>query len=249
MSLLALQRNFQDWLTNESTDASARFGVQARAGLAVYLNNYRAQLMTCLAESFPAVRSWLGDPQFNATAATHIDRAPPHAWTLDAYASGFPETLDVLHPGQPHVGELARLELALAAAFVGPDAAAVDTTALGDVDWDGAIIVLAPTFVMLPVTTNVCAIWSAISAQEPVPMPQSLPEGSRIAVWRKQLTPSFRAVTSEEAVALGQARDGRCFGDICASLVQRMGEGPGIDAAGAMLAQWLAEGSIVRIRN
>lgn len=45
MSLLDLQRDFQSWLKTESNEVAARFGEPSRAGLAVYLNNYRAQLL------------------------------------------------------------------------------------------------------------------------------------------------------------------------------------------------------------
>ena len=60
MNLLNLQRDFQSWLRTESAEAAERFGAPARAGLAVYLNNYRSQLLACLTESFPAVRAWVG---------------------------------------------------------------------------------------------------------------------------------------------------------------------------------------------
>jgi hypothetical protein len=247
VNLLSLQEDFRSWLTTESADSSARLGEQARAGLAVYLNNYRSQLIACLAESFPAARCWLGAPQFDAAAATHIDRSPPHAWTLDAYAAGFPATLEELYPAEPLVTELARLELALAAAFIGTDAAPIDTATMGGVDWDSAVIHLAPTLAMLPVTTNVAAIWSAISAGEPPPTAERLSDVMRIVIWRKNFTPMFRTALPHEAGVLGQVSEGQTFGAICAALVERLGEDPGTTAAAKMLAQWLGDGLIAGI--
>ena len=81
MSLLALQRDFRGWLTAESPEAATRLG--DGPGLAVYLNTYRAQLMACLAESYPILHAWLGDAAFEGACATHIDDTPPHGWTLD----------------------------------------------------------------------------------------------------------------------------------------------------------------------
>jgi hypothetical protein len=107
MNLAALQRDMRSWLTVEARDAAARFGERAEPGLAVYLNNYRGQLMTCLSESFATVRAWLGEAAFDAAAAMHIDRLPPHNWTLDAYSLEFPDTIDALYPEDPEVGELA----------------------------------------------------------------------------------------------------------------------------------------------
>ena len=48
MSLLALQRDMRAWLICEDTPAAKRLGVDAAAGLRVYQNNYRAQLVACL---------------------------------------------------------------------------------------------------------------------------------------------------------------------------------------------------------
>ena len=92
MTLLDVQRSFRHWLTVESDEAATRLGVAAAPGLAVHLNTYRSQLLSCLGETFGAVRAWLGDTAFEAAAAIHVDRVPPSSWTLDAYARDFPET-------------------------------------------------------------------------------------------------------------------------------------------------------------
>jgi hypothetical protein len=76
MNLLALQTGLRDWLTAE--EAPALKAPNREAGLSVYLNNYRAQLMACLRESYPTLHAWLGDDAFDAAAAAqHIDRSPP----------------------------------------------------------------------------------------------------------------------------------------------------------------------------
>jgi hypothetical protein len=249
MSLLALQRDFQTWLTSESAEIAVRFGERAHAGLAVYLNNYRSQLLACLATSFPTVRAWIGDRAFDGAAATHIDSVPPQGWTLDAYALDFPQTLDSLYPRDREIAELARLERDLAVAFVGPDATPVDPAALGNIDWDSAVLHFVPTFALLRVTTNVGAIWSAINAQQNPPPSVHLPEPASIAIWRDHLVPTFRTVTAEEAAILEQARSGQRFGAICANLVECLGEERGPAIAGSMLSQWLADRLIVHISD
>ena len=103
MSLLGMQRDFRAWLAEESEEAAERMGAKARPGLGVYLNNYRAQLVECLSESFERVRLWLGEERFLAIVAAHIDLTPPHAWTLDAYANGFPDTLERLFANDPEI--------------------------------------------------------------------------------------------------------------------------------------------------
>src|SRR5579862_9673932 len=244
MSLAALQRDFRSWLVAESADAAAQFGERAQSGLGVYLNNYRGQLMACLAESFPAVRSWLGDSAFEGACATHIDRRPPHGWTLDAYAIEFPDTLDVLYGDDPEVAELARLERDLGLAFVGRDSGALSLSAVAVVDWDNASLAMVPTFSLLSVTTNAIAIWSAIREEQTPPAAAMLDEPAVIAIWRKEYSPTFRTLDPVEARAIFMASDGRPFGAICAAVVHEVGEIDGPQVAGSLLGRWITEGMI-----
>jgi hypothetical protein len=247
--LAALQRDFRSWLTVEAADAAARFGESAQSGLAVYLNNYRGQLMACLTEGFPAVRAWLGDAAFDAAAAAHIDRRPPHSWTLDAYAIEFPDTLDALYPEDPEVAEIARLERDLSLACVGRDGGVLSLAAMANIDWDGAILAAVATFSLLSVTTNAAAIWSAINSEQPPPAAVILDEPAVIAIWRKQYSPTFRTLDSVEARAILMVADGRTFGEICAAVVHEVGEVDGPRAAGKLMGRWIAEGMIGSIGN
>jgi hypothetical protein len=249
MTLAALQRDFRSWLTIEATDAAARFGERARPGLAVYLNNYRGQLMACLAESFATVRAWLGEAAFDGAAATHIDRLPPHSWTLDAYALEFPDTIDVLYPEDPEVGDLARLERDLGLAFVGRDSESLNLAAMAHIDWSTTILKLVPTFSLLPVTTNAAAIWSAIQTEETPPAAAVLDIPAVIAVWRKEDSPTFRTLGPMEARGIFMVTDGRTFGDICATIADEVGEVDGPQVAGNLLGRWINEGIIGSIQN
>jgi hypothetical protein len=244
MSLAMLQRDFRSWLVVEAADAAARFGERAQAGLAVYLNNYRGQLMACLTESFPTVRAWLGDAAFEGAAATHIDRQPPSGWTLDAYAIEFPDALDVLYPDDPEVADLARLERDLALVFVGRDADALSLAAIAATDWESAILAMVPTFSLLSVTTNAAAIWSAIKSERTPPAAVILEEPAMIAIWRTEYSPTFRTLEPVEARAILMASDGRTFGAICVAVVQEIGEVDGPRVAGGLMGRWITEGMI-----
>jgi hypothetical protein len=239
MSLLALQHGFRDWLTREADHVASRCVRHGGAGLAVYLNNYRAQLMACLTESYGGVRAWLGDAAFDAAAATHIDRVPPSSWTLDDYMLDFPDTLADLYPHDPEVSELARLELALASLFTVPDHRPVDPAGLAAIDWDRATLRFVPGLQLRPVATNAGAIWSAIMRGETPPPAQRLAAGAAILVWREGFTPTFRTVVPAEAKALDLLQRGGSFGTLCAWLVAEHGEAEGPGLAGSYLAQWL----------
>lgn len=247
MSLLQLQRDFRAWIAEESTEAAERIGPGARPGLAVYQNNYRASLIACLSETFERVRLWIGEQRFLSTAAAHIDLTPPHAWTLDAYARGFPGTLERLFGEEPEVAELGWLDLALSEAFVGPDADPVDPGMLGAVDWDNAVLRLTPTLTTHRFDTNAAAIWSALSAEEMPPPVEQLPGPVLMIVWRKHFTACYRAAEPGEALALDLfAQDAR-FSAICAGLIEAHGEDRGVAMAGALLGQWIADGLLVGV--
>lgn len=246
MSLLALQQDFRNWLMAEAPDAAARLGEGARPGLAIYINNYRGQLMACLADTYPVLQAWLGHAAFDAAAAAHIDSLPPHDWTLDAYGLDFPSTVAALYPGDPEAGDLAGLERDLGLAFVGPDGEQLDLTTLADIDWDCAVLDLVPTFRLLRMQTNAAAIWSAINSGETPPAAVTLASPAVIALWRSGFTPRFRPLAPLEAAALAMALEGRTFAEICAAVAAAVGEDLGPSKAGGFLAQWIGEGMIHR---
>jgi len=247
MSLIQLQRDMRAWLTCEDADAAARFGEAAAPGMRVYQNNYRAQLAACLEESFEHTRDWIGGAAFHRAVVAHVDRLPPSSWTLDAYARDFPATLEILYLAEPEVAELAWLEAALGEAFVTTDADAVSAGELGDVDWDRATLRITPTLDLGSLTTNAPAIWSALAAGEVPPAVEFLPEPGAILVWRHDNVALFRAIDQYEHQALLSARAGMSFAKLCDLMVEAFGRDVGIDRAGGMLGQWLADGLIVGI--
>jgi hypothetical protein len=247
MNLLALQTGLRDWLTAE--EAPALKAPNREAGLSVYLNNYRAQLMACLRESYPTLHAWLGDDAFDAAAARHIDRSPPRSWTLDAYGLGFPDTVRDLYPRDAEVGDLAALECALAQAFIAPDSPPLDPASLAEIDWDRARLRFIPALALLPASSNAGAIWSAIAQGETPPAAQQLPQPGAILVWREGFTPAFRTLEATEARALEALQEGCDFGALCTMLVAREGETSGPQIAGTYLAQWLADAIIAQISD
>ena len=137
MTLLALQSQFRDWLKIGSEEQADLFPMAVRSGLDIYQNNYRAQLATCLEESFPVTLAWLGGEAFHVAVVAHVEAVPPSSWTLDLYPRDFPATVRNLYPDDPEITDLAVLELALGEAFVALDTPPLAAD-LGSVDWDVA---------------------------------------------------------------------------------------------------------------
>jgi hypothetical protein len=244
MSLLALQRDFRGWLCGEQDAVAAHIGPNAQEGLHVYQNNYRAQLVACLEESFAQTRAWIGEGPFQAAVVTYIDTNPPSSWTLDAYGRDFPAMLAAQYPNDPEIGELAWLENVLGEAFVGPDAPTMTVADAAKVDWDRAVLHFSPTLDHHPAATNAAAIWSALSQDWMPPATELLPEPGAMLVWRDGQVSRFRTIDQRELHALLLARGGMAFPTLCATLADVYGEHDGIALAGAFLGRWIGDGLI-----
>lgn len=247
MSLLDLQRDMRAWLHREDEAIVRRLGADAGPGLRAYLNNYRAQLATCLEEGFARTRDWIGGEAFHQAVVEHVDRVPPSSWTLDAYPRDFPATLELLYPADPEVAELAWLDMALGEAFVGADAVPLVEADLAGVDWDRAVLRFTPTLDVADLITNATAIWSALAAGDAPPAVEALPEPGAMIVWRHEQVSRFRAIDQHERHALLVMRQGLSFSALCAAMVETHGDDDGIMRAGRMLGQWLADGLVVAI--
>lgn len=245
MKLAALQQDFRAWLTTAATDAVDRIGPDTAAGLAVYQNTYRAQLVGCLETSYPRVREWMGDEAFLAAAMAHIDAYPPHAWTLDAYADGFDKSLTALYPDNPDLHELAWIEHAMSLSFVAADAAPLP--ALDGVDWEAASLRLAPSLRLRSATTNAQQLWIALNDDEPVPGSEMLGASVGLIVWRREFGCYLRQVDALELEALNFVREDGRFDALCGWLIDRLGETDGIARAGEFLANWLGNGIVTDI--
>lgn len=246
MNLAQFQSTFCHWLVSASDESAELLGNKS-AGLAVYQNNYRAQLVGCLEQAFPNLRRWVGEEAFLAASISHIDQHPPHAWTLDAYPEGFHQTLSALFPNNPDVHELAWIESSLNEAFVAADARPLPLEALASVDWDTASLQLTPSLRCHELTTNAEAIWCALWQQTPVPEATMLAEAGGLLVWRRQFISRLRQVDALEFQAVVHLRGDGSFAGLCEFLVGRLGEEEGVARAGELLAGWIASELVVGV--
>ncbi len=253
MSLIELQRGLRDRiLSGDPTFAAPDFAAQvaplpgapAETRLQVYHHAYRAQLVACLRDSFEKTRAWLGDDAFETAARHHIEAHPPWSWTLGDYGPDFPATLNGLYPGDPEVAELGWLDWSLRRAFDGPDAEPISQEALAAVDWDAAVLILAPTLAVGEVTTNCAAIWGAIAEGQTPPPAARLPAPAAVRVWRLGLSPHYRTIEPAEREALAMVAAQAPFGQVCAMLSEGLEEAKAAQSIGALLGTWLQDGLI-----
>jgi hypothetical protein len=249
MNLSELQHDFRQWLVTSSDKVEQHLHERASHGLAVYQNNYRAQLVGCLEVSYPLLLSRMGVDSFRQIAVAHIDDHPPHAWTLDAYGADFGRTLRERLPNHPDLHELAWMEWALSEAFVAPDNAPLSQDALAQVDWDTARLTLNPSLREHIATTNAYAVWTALQDGAEAPGSVMLDATAGSVAWRRGFSCQLRQIDATEFAALSALREDDRFASLCDDLVDHLGEEAGIAKAGALLAEWIAAGIVVDIRG
>ena len=205
------------------------------SGIDIYRNNYRSQLHASLEDTFGHLHRWLGETAFRRAAECHIDRSPPHSWTLDAYGRDFPETLRELFPSDPEVFELAWLELAMAEAFVAADAEPLGLEQLAQIDWNKARLRFVPSLRLGEAATNAWAIWEALESDVSPPASAMFSTSHGYVVWRRSLVSQFRVVEGWQYRAISELRGGMSFAEVCEVLAAELGEDGAAAAAGELL--------------
>ncbi len=101
----------------------------------VYRNNVIVTAMDALGDTFPAVRTLVGDDFFRATARVFFEQSPMHSPLLFRYGESFGAFLDTFPPAGsvPYLGDVARLEFARLQAYHAADAAPLSIAALGEI--------------------------------------------------------------------------------------------------------------------
>jgi hypothetical protein len=249
MTLVDLQRDFRQWLVSGSEPAARRIPGAHGAGLEVYQNNYRAQLVGCLEASYPLLRARMGESAFLHLAVRHINIHPPHDWTLDAYADHLETTLEILFPDNPDLHELAWTEHALGTAFVAADAEPISASDLAAVDWDTVRLALTPSLRTRRVTTNAAEVWRALSAGTDAPEAAMLDDAGAVVVWRSGYVSCLRETDELEAEALAALQQHGSFAALCDMLAGRLGEEDGMARAATLLAGWIGAGLVTGIRG
>lgn len=238
MSLLARQNAFLAEIASADQDGRA----PSSTGTEIYRNAYRGRLLGALETSFERTRRWVGAVAFTTAACHYILTRPPCSWSLDLYGSDFPDLLGDLFADDPEVAELAWLEWHMQSAFAALDAPQLDAADLASGDhapgyWDDLRFDLAAGFATRPITTNVCALWNALSeGDEEFSVTRTA--DNNLIVWRQGQSPRFRNVDEAECLALASFAHGGTLGDLA--------QEHSADGLGAWLAHWLGEGLLAR---
>nr|WP_315458066.1 DNA-binding domain-containing protein [uncultured Sphingorhabdus sp.] len=234
----------QKWLETGDAEFAMQFGDAARAGLEVYLHNYRAQLMRCMDQTFPCTRAWVGIERFHTAVRYHIMAQPPTAWTLDAYPASFAAEVDTLFPDDAVTHKIALMELALNDAQTAADRSPLTRELLARLNWDNVALAHASGGNVLHHVSNAAEIWSALSRAEQPPTAHIGEVPISILVWRSNWDPRYRILDQDEAEIFVQMSAPLPFADICIQLEHKLGEHAALQRAGLLLARWADEAAV-----
>lgn len=175
----------------------AENGLSALRRVAVYRDGYRARLVECLADDYPAVQQLLGEHAFRGLCHDYIRDVTPGI-SLNDYGARFAEYC--FHRASRHApfaSELGQLEWALVRAVHASDARKLEPDQLAELtldDWETASLVPSPTLTLLatvyPVNAYLQAFRDGRAPEPPSPAASWVVVcRSGMDVWRIDLPP------------------------------------------------------------
>ncbi|MBL8510414.1 MAG: putative DNA-binding domain-containing protein [Betaproteobacteria bacterium] len=256
-SLAQLQMQFQDYLLTGTPEIAADIVDDSRVGrdtrLGIYKDAYRLRLIEALSSDYAAVRAIAGDELYEAIANdyihTHPSTYPNIRWYGDTLADFIAH--DPRCALQPELVDIARFEWAMTLAFDAPDQPILhlnDLATLPEDAWPDLQLVTQQSLQLLPLHWNAPALWKF--ARQDTPRPSATRSELPItwAIWRQQLTPYYRSLSTDEAWALSATQQGATFAELCEGLIEW--NDPEVVAVRAisLVRQWLADEIITGYR-
>lgn len=212
--------------------------------LRIYADMVAARLREALEVTYPSVARACGDERFASLSAEYFAACPSRTPSLRDCGALLPAFLD--YAGEPGwLADLARLEWARTEVFDEIDEPLLEESALR---------ALAPeAFVELPL--RLAAAHRVIDLDHDVaPLFRAsgpaLPRATTLLVWREDTNVYHRPLDAFEAELLRRlGRATATFGDLCARIVDEVGEEEAPARAFGFLGRWVSDGLLVSARS
>ncbi|MFO0996754.1 MAG: DNA-binding domain-containing protein [Alphaproteobacteria bacterium] len=209
--------------TEALDDLIASDGLHPAQRLQIYRNHYSVTLIDALASTFPVTQRLVGDSFFAMAARRFIRTAPPASPCLYEYGADFPGHLDGMPEAAslPYLGDVARFEWAINAAYHAVDVPTADPAMLQRVPADrqgDLVFILHPSVQLVSSAYPVLRIWRT-NQPDATPEPAvTLAEGRcRLLVLRSDTDVIWRELMPAEFVFLYGLRVGRSLAEAFAS--------------------------------
>ncbi|MEM7168571.1 MAG: DNA-binding domain-containing protein [Pseudomonadota bacterium] len=135
----------------------------------IYRNNVTVAAIDALGDSFPCVRTLVGEEFFRATARAFLDKSRPRSPLLFRYGDTFGDFLEFFPPAArsvPYLADVARLEFARLRAFHAGDVNPLSIATLGETADDKLatlVFGIHPSVSLIRSRFPVASLWAATS--------------------------------------------------------------------------------------
>ncbi len=229
---------------NSRTDRETLFGV--------YRHAYRARLVEVLRNDYAELATVIDLEDFQDLALGYVEAHPSRTQNARWFGAAFPEFLAAhpSHPAHPERADIALLIRALNDAFDAADGTRLTLADLAAVPpglWGGLVFTPHPAVRRINLATNATALWRWVrDGGEATARPAAtrLAEPERLAVYRPELTPRFRALSYEEAMMFDEMAKGIAFAGLCELVGTYGGEDGAALRAASHLKVWIEEGML-----
>lgn len=188
--------------------------------LGVYHYGYRARLVECLADDYPAVQHAMGEEAFTALCHAYVEAHPSTSPSLNFFGRHMPSFLRAFdHAQKDFLADLATLEWALVDVLHAAPAPTLSLEALSAIPpekWASAKLPPADTVRLLHFSFPVNDYFQAFRTGAPIAIPSARP--STTAVYRHELTLWRLDLTPTTARLLESLFSGATLGDALARL-------------------------------
>lgn len=222
--------------------------------LRIYREGYYLRLAEALSTTFPSLRAMLGVDQFRFLVRDYVDAHPSRHFSVRRYGHRLARWLRVTTPysDQPVLGEIADWEWAMAHAFDAADDEPIKNNALAGLHparWPSVRFEFHDSLCLVSTRWNSVALWRTLSREEAPPAPVREAPMVRWAIWRQGLKIFFDRMDEAERRALGLARRGRTFAEICASAPESAVPNAQAAWCADLLRRWATRGWITRLAH
>jgi len=255
--LKSLQERFQNYLLNDAEDfpdeVVSTGDATAAHRLAVYFNAYRIRLLECLESDFSNLSRYLQTEKYEQLMLAYLKAYPsadPSVRWLGQHLIKFLRA-NPAYNEDGFLAELAAFEWQQGLAFDAVDAKVIkqveDMAEIPADQWPYVSFEFAASVATLDFLWNVNEIWMALENEEPVPEKNKSEIPVRWVIWRKQLTPNWRSLDVDEAVALEMCLNGANFSEVCEGLLEWYDEENVSLRFVGLLQQWLSDELVTEI--